>query len=125
VEESALTTPVSGEMIQGFNTKKQHFGVDIAAPTNTAIKAVLDGRVIFAEYTLETGNVIAIQHANNLVSFYKHNASLLTSVGTQVKAGEAIAVIGNTGTKTTGPHLHFELWHDGKPIDAAEYITFY
>ncbi|MEM1324498.1 MAG: peptidoglycan DD-metalloendopeptidase family protein [Bacteroidota bacterium] len=125
VEESALTLPVSGEVIGAFDGKKQHFGVDIAAPTNTAIKAILDGRVIFAEFTMETGNVVAIQHDNNLVSFYKHNSSLLTSVGTQVKAGEAIAVIGNTGTKTTGPHLHFELWHEGKPIDATEYMTFY
>ncbi|MEM9885825.1 MAG: M23 family metallopeptidase [Bacteroidota bacterium] len=125
LEQSYFITPVLGEVIKGFDKDQRHFGTDIVAPSNTPIKAVMDGRVFFADWTMETGNVIGIQHANNLVTFYKHNSMLLKEVGNFVKAGEAVAVIGNTGTKTSGPHLHFELWHNGKVIDAAEYFTFY
>lgn len=125
LDAAFFTPPVSGEVRRAFNAKTRHFGTDIAAPTNTAVKAVLEGYVIFADFTMDTGNVVAIQHANNLVSFYKHNADLLTEVGAKVKAGEAIAVIGNTGMHTTGPHLHFELWYNGRPMDAANYFTFY
>ncbi|MEM0992389.1 MAG: M23 family metallopeptidase [Bacteroidota bacterium] len=125
LEQSYFITPVLGEVIKGFNKDQRHFGTDVVAPANTPIKAVMDGRVFFADWTMETGNVIGIQHANDLITFYKHNSVLLKEVGTFVKAGEAVAVIGNTGTKTTGPHLHFEVWHNGKAVDAAEYFTFY
>lgn len=125
LEAEFFTLPVSGEITKGFDAKKRHFGTDVAAPVNTAVKAVLEGHVIFADWTMETGNVVAIQHENNLVTLYKHNANLLTKLGAHVKAGEAIAVIGNTGTQTTGPHLHFEIWYNGRPIDAADYLTFY
>ena len=73
---------------------------------------------------METGKTIAIQHPNNVVSFYKHNSSLLKKVGDTVKQGEAIAIIGNTGTLSSGPHLHFELWYGGKAVDPSEFVTF-
>ena len=88
------------------------------------VKATLDGTVTLADWTVETGYVIYIQHENNLISVYKHNAELLKKVGNKVKAGDAIAIIGNSGELTTGPHLHFELWHNGTPIDPQTYIVF-
>lgn len=124
LEQLHFIPPVSGEVMKGFDKKTRHFGVDLVAPANTPIKAVMDGYVFFADWTMETGNVIGIQHSNNMITFYKHNSLLLKEVGSMVKAGEAVAVIGDTGTKTDGPHLHFELWHNGKAMDASEYITF-
>ncbi|MEM9931511.1 MAG: M23 family metallopeptidase, partial [Bacteroidota bacterium] len=103
-----LVAPVTGEISAGFNPAEDHLGVDILAPQNTPIKAVRDGVVFMSEYTGSNGNVIGLQHDNNLVTFYKHNSQLLKKVGDRVKAGEAIAIIGNTGTLTSGPHLHFE-----------------
>ncbi len=117
-------TPVKGMVTASFNASQEHFGVDIAANENEPIKATLDGTVLFAGWTSETGNTIQIQHANNLVSVYKHNSVLLKKAGQYVKAGEAIAVIGNSGEQTTGPHLHFELWYNGTPIDPQEYMVF-
>lgn len=124
LESMFLIAPISGAINLGFQPDKKHYGVDIIAPKNTAVKAIADGFVISSDWTLETGNTIAIQHANNVVSFYKHNATLLKKTGDRVKSGEAIAIIGNTGEQTTGPHLHFELWKDGKPLNPAEYIRF-
>ncbi|MEM8523331.1 MAG: M23 family metallopeptidase [Bacteroidota bacterium] len=124
LEQLHFIPPISGEISKGFDEETEHYGIDLVAPKNTAIKAVMDGYVFFADWTMETGNVIGLQHANNTVTFYKHNSSLLKEIGSFVKAGEAIAVIGNTGTKTDGLHLHFELWHHGKAIDPSEYITF-
>ncbi len=118
-----FTTPVNGEVSKGFDIKS-HPAIDIIAPKNTAIKAIMDGYVIASDWTLDFGNMIAIQHANNIISFYKHNSSLLKKTGTFVKAGEAIAIIGNTGELSTGPHLHFELWYKGKSVDPANYIKF-
>ena len=99
-------------------------GRDVLAPKNTAIKAAMDGFIFFSDWTLETGNTLGIQHSNNAITFYKHNSVLLKKAGSYVKAGEAVAIIGNTGTLTDGPHLHFELWHKGKPVDPEEYIKF-
>lgn len=110
LESMFLTTPLSGQVSASFSLAKKHYGTDIIAPKNTPIRAVADGFVVSSDWTLETGNTIAIQHANNVVSFYKHNSSLLKKTGEKVKTGEAIAIIGNTGEQTTGPHLHFELW---------------
>jgi murein DD-endopeptidase MepM/ murein hydrolase activator NlpD len=98
--------------------------VDIVAPENEAIKATLDGVVVFADWTTETGYVIAIQHSNNLISLYKHNSVLLKKEGAFVKAGDVIAVIGNSGEQTSGPHLHFELWYKGLPLNPQDYIVF-
>lgn len=119
-----LLTPILGPISAEFDPNKKHFGVDILAPKNAAIKAVMDGYVIASDWTLESGNTIAIQHANNIVSFYKHNSSLLKKAGSFVQAGEAIAIVGNSGTLSDGPHLHFELWYNGHPVNPTEFINF-
>lgn len=124
LERLFFSPPVSGDISAGFMPDKEHYGVDVLAAKNTAIKAAMDGYVFLSDWTLETGNTIGIQHASNLITFYKHNSVLLKKVGSYVKAGEAVAVIGNTGTMSNGPHLHFELWYKGKPIDPTEYIDF-
>ena len=124
LEQMYFNTPVNGEISAGFMPDKSHYGVDVLAAKNTAIKAAMDGYIFFSDWTLETGNTIGIQHTNNIISFYKHNSALLKKVGSYVKAGEAVAIIGNTGTLTDGPHLHFELWHKGKPVNPTEYINF-
>jgi murein DD-endopeptidase MepM/ murein hydrolase activator NlpD len=124
LEQLFFIPPVSGESTATFDPGKDHFGIDVAAPRNTAIKSAADGMVIFAGYTVETGYSIAIQHPNNVVTMYKHNSLLLKKAGSAVKAGEAIAIIGNTGELTTGPHLHFELWYKGRPVNPSDYIIF-
>ncbi len=119
-----LMPPISGVVSSRFDAESGHYGVDVLAPHDTPVKAIWDGHVITADWTLETGYTIGIQHSNDMVSFYKHNASLLKRSGAFVRAGEAIAIIGNTGKMTSGPHLHFELWLSGKPVDPANYIDF-
>ena len=94
------------------------------AAKNTPIKSMLAGSVIQSDWSIENGHTIAIQHGNNLVSIYKHNSALLKKTGARVKAGEAIAIIGNTGTLTNGPHLHFELWYKGRPVNPTDFIRF-
>ncbi|MCB9285691.1 MAG: M23 family metallopeptidase [Lewinellaceae bacterium] len=124
LEQMYFNSPVRGEISAGFMPDKKHFGVDVLAPKNTAIQAAMDGYIFFSDWTLETGNTIGIQHANNTITFYKHNSALLKKAGSFVKAGEAVAIIGNTGTLSDGPHLHFELWHKGNPVDPRDYIKF-
>ena len=117
--------PTRGMVASDFDANKQHYGIDIAANPNESVLATLDGTVILATYTADTGYVIQVQHAQNLVSVYKHCGSLLKKVGATVKAGEAIALVGKTGEKTTGgPHLHFELWNKGRALDPSKYIVF-
>ena len=116
--------PVKGIITNNYNAKENHFGIDIVGSPNEVVKATLDGTVIMASWTIETGYIIQIQHQNNIVSVYKHNANLLKKEGNQVKAGYAIAIIGNSGELSTGPHLHFELWYNGKPINPQDYIVF-
>lgn len=116
--------PVKGVVTNSFNAQHGHLGVDVVAPPNEVIVAIADGTVTFSSWTLETGYVIQIQHSNNLLSVYKHNSKLLKKSGAQIKAGEAIAIIGNSGELTTGPHLHFELWHNGTPINPEQYVVF-
>ena len=117
--------PTRGMVASDFDANKQHYGIDIAANPNESVLATLDGTVILATYTADTGYVIQVQHAQNLVSVYKHCGSLLKKVGDTVKAGEAIALVGKTGEKTTGgPHLHFELWNKGRALDPSKYIVF-
>ena len=115
--------PTRGMISSGFDANRKHFGIDIAANPNESVLATLDGTVILSTYTAETGYVIQVQHAQNIVSVYKHCGSLLKKVGDTVKAGEAIALVGNTGEKTTGPHLHFELWSKGRALDPSKYIV--
>jgi murein DD-endopeptidase MepM/ murein hydrolase activator NlpD len=124
LEQLFFMPPVAGEVTSGFDFKKDHYGIDIAAPKNTAVKSAADGVVISAGYTVETGYSIAIQHPNNVVTMYKHNSVLLKRAGSAVKAGEAIAIIGNSGENTSGPHLHFELWYKGRAVDPSDYINF-
>ncbi len=124
LEQLYFRPPVNGQISADFNPAKGHFGIDVLAPKNTPVKAAADGYVFISDWTLETGNTIGIQHSNNTITFYKHNSELLKKVGDYVKAGEAIAIVGNTGKLTNGPHLHFELWHNGKPIDPKEYMMF-
>lgn len=119
-----MFSPISGTMSQGFDAKSKHFAVDLVAPKDTPVKSVADGTVLFAEWTSDTGYVIIIEHQDGFTSVYKHNGSLSKSQGDLVKAGEVIASIGNTGELTTGPHLHFELWRKGKPVDPQNYIDF-
>lgn len=119
-----LLPPISGPISAIFDPKEKHYGIDILGPKNTAVKAVMDGFVISSDWTLESGNTIAIQHANNIVSFYKHNSTILKKAGSFVEAGEAIAIIGNSGTLSDGPHLHFELWYNGHPVNPTEFINF-
>lgn len=124
ISEFIFLQPLKGTVTDRFNIKKQHFGIDIVAPKNEAIKATLDGTVIFAEWTAETGYVIQLQHADNIVSIYKHNSVLHKKVGDYVKAGEVIAIVGNSGEFSSGPHLHFELWCNGIPINPEDYMMF-
>lgn len=116
--------PTRGMISSGFDVNQKHYGIDIAASPNESVLSTLDGTVILATYTADTGYVIQIQHNQNLVSVYKHCGSLLKKVGDTVKAGEAIALVGNTGEKTTGPHLHFEVWNKGRALDPTKYIVF-
>jgi len=122
--EYVLYNPISGKISSGFDTSERHYGVDVPAVTNTPVKAVSDGRVVFSEWTIDTGFVIILEHSFNLISVYKHNSSGLITQGDYVKSGQAIALSGNTGELTTGPHLHFELWSNGNPVDPLEYISF-
>ncbi len=117
-------TPLKGIITNNFNPKDKHYGVDVVASKNSAIKATLDGVVIFSVWTLKTGYSIAIQHQNNIISVYKHNSALLKEEGDFVKAGEVIAILGGSGELSTGSHLHFELWYNGMPINPVDYITF-
>ncbi|OJV22766.1 MAG: hypothetical protein BGO30_00115 [Bacteroidetes bacterium 41-46] len=116
--------PVKGIISDGFNLAANHPYVDIAAPANSVVSSVLDGTVIMAAWTDETGFTIQIQHSNDLISIYKHNSKLLKRTGDKVKAGSAIALVGNTGSLTTGYHLHFELWYKGSAVDPTKYIKF-
>lgn len=116
--------PLTGIITREFNPTLEHYGIDIVASNSQVIKATLDGAVIFSDWTLETGYIIGIQHKNNLISIYKHNSSLLKQQGAWVKAGETISIVGESGELSTGPHLHFELWHNGKPINPKEFIAF-
>lgn len=121
---NALFAPVNGPVTAGFDLANEHYAVDIAVSENTPVKATADGTVIFAEWTVQTGYVIILEHQNNLLSVYKHNASLIKKQGDLVKTGEIIATAGETGELTTGVHLHFELWSNGYPVNPELFIDF-
>lgn len=117
--------PVKGIVSGKYELRTKHFGTDIVTKPNFPVSAVLDGTVIFTAWTMETGYVIEIQHVNNLVSVYKHNASLMKESGDLVRAGEQIAVVGSSGELyTSGPHLHFEIWYKGGALDPEKHILF-
>ena len=117
-------SPIKGVVTSKFDRKKNHFGTDIVAKKDEPIKCVYDGVVVISHWTSETGYVIGIQHENNYFSLYKHNSVLLKEEGDRVNSGEVIAIIGNSGEFSSGPHLHFELWHKGTPINPENYILF-
>jgi murein DD-endopeptidase MepM/ murein hydrolase activator NlpD len=117
-------TPLTGIISDRYNSKTKHFGIDLVAKEKSRISSVLDGTVIVSHWTSETGYVIAIQHKNDYISLYKHNSLLLKEVGDFVNAGDHIAIIGNSGELSSGPHLHFELWHKGTPVNPENYISF-
>jgi murein DD-endopeptidase MepM/ murein hydrolase activator NlpD len=119
-----LFPPVNGPVSEPYNLKEKHYAVDIVVSKDTPVKATADGVVIFSEWTATTGYVIIIEHSYGLISIYKHNASLTKSQGDLVKAGEVIATAGNSGELSTGPHLHFELWNDGYPVNPTNFIDF-
>ena len=122
--KNVFFSPLTGTISQPFDLNEKHYAIDIVAQTGTPVKAVADGTVILAEWTAETGYVITIQHSNEFISVYKHNGTLLKQQGDVVKSGEAIASVGSTGELTTGPHLHFELWNNGFPVNPTNYIDF-
>lgn len=124
LENLFMFTPLKGVVTNKFGESEGHYGVDIVSEKGARVCAILDGTVIFTGWTVETGYVIQIQHKHNLISIYKHNERLLKNMGDKVQAGEAIAHVGNSGELTTGPHLHFELWYNGAPVDAEQYMSF-
>lgn len=124
LEQIFLVAPINGDVMKPYDPTQSHLGVDIQAAKNTAVKATAAGVVFMSEFTSANGNVVGIQHDNDLISFYKHNSELLKKVGDRVNSGEAIAISGNTGSLSTGPHLHFELWYRGKTVDPVDYLSF-
>lgn len=124
LDQFSFFSPLRGVVSDTFSAKSKHYGVDIVAPKGAVIKATQGGTVIVSTWSADTGHMLAVQHPNNIVSFYKHNSSLLKKQGDQVNAGEAIAIIGNTGELTDGPHLHFELWFHGQPVNPQRYMQF-
>ena len=122
--EQYFYSPIEGIVTTQFNIKDEHYGIDIVSKSNEPVKSVAEGTVVFSDWTQESGNVIAIQHRGDIISVYKHNSALLKKVGSFVNSGQVIAIIGNTGEFTTGPHLHFEMWYNGNPVDPEEFISF-
>ena len=119
-----LFSPVVGKVTSGFDFGTKHFGIDVALPLKTPVKAVAGGTVVFAEWTVQTGFVIILEHTFGLTSIYKHNDSGIIKQGDLIEPGQVIAFSGNTGELTSGPHLHFELWREGNPINPLDYINF-
>jgi len=124
IENKILFQPVQGEITQNFNKKEDHFAIDIAVDEGTPVKSISEGRVLFSDWTVQTGYVIIIDHGDMLTSVYKHNSSLVKKQNETVNAGEIVALSGNHGTLTSGPHLHFEVWKNGRPIDPMQLFNF-
>ena len=124
IENLLFFVPVRGLITQSYSFDERHYGIDIVTKENELIKSILNGVVVLSSWTFETGHVVAVQHENGLLSVYKHNSVLLKEQGERVEAGEALAIIGNSGKWSSGPHLHFELWHNNNPVDPEEYILF-
>lgn len=116
--------PITGFKVAPFDPQAEHYGVDIVSKKDEPVKAMADGTVILTGWTQTDGNIIAIQHRENLISIYKHNSALTKEVGDVISAGDIIAIIGNTGELTSGPHLHIELWYNGSAVNPEEFISF-
>jgi len=119
-----LFPPVNGVISEDYNIEDKHYAVDVVVKKDTPVKATADGTVIFAEWTAQTGYVVILEHSNELISVYKHNASITKEQGDLVKAGEVIAMAGDSGELSSGPHLHFELWNRGYPVNPNNFIDF-
>src|SRR5690606_29303716 len=124
LQELFYFAPVSGIVTSPFDPSSGHYGVDIVAKDNEPVKAVAEGSVIFSGWSQEYGYTLIIQHKAGTISVYKHNSELLEREGSYVGAGNVIAIIGNTGELTDGPHLHFELWYNGNPVNPEEFVSF-
>ena len=124
LQETFFFSPITGFVSDKYDAKRGHFGVDIVTKANEPIKSIADGTVILSSWTQDSGYVIMVQHQANLISVYKHNAELLKKAGTFVNAGEILSIVGNSGEMTSGPHLHFELWYNGNPLNPEEFVTF-
>lgn len=124
LREIYFFSPITGYISAPFNPLEDHYGIDVVAKKDEPIKSIADGTVVFADWTQNDGYVIAVQHGQNLISIYKHNSSLAKELGAIITAGDIVAIIGNTGERTSGPHLHFELWYDGAPVNPEEFISF-
>ncbi|MBI1315496.1 peptidoglycan DD-metalloendopeptidase family protein [bacterium] len=124
IENLSFFSPVKGIVSRKFEHGRKHVGIDILSEKNAPVKSCLDGVVVFAEWTTETGYVLIVQHENELMSAYKHNSALLKRQGDPVRAGEPVAIIGNSGEQSNGPHLHFELWHKGYALDPETLMRF-
>ena len=117
-------TPLSGTFTEKYDVNKNHFGIDIVSEEGSIINSIADGIVVINNWTKETGFVIGVQHSDGFLSFYKHNSKILKNIGDYVKSGEGIAIIGSSGELSSGPHLHFELWKNGKSVNPENYIVF-
>lgn len=124
LQETFFFSPITGFVSDKYDAKRGHFGVDVVTKANEPIKCIADGTVIMSSWTQDSGYVIMVQHQANLISVYKHNAELLKKAGTFVNAGEILSIVGNSGEMTSGPHLHFELWYNGNPLNPEEFVTF-
>ena len=124
IENKMFISPIKGEITQQFDPSNNHFALDLSADVGTPVKAVLDGKIIFSEWSVDTGYVLIVDHGDNIISVYKHNSKSLKEQNMFVKAGEVIAYSGNQGTLSTGPHLHFELWKNGTPINPEPLFNF-
>ena len=124
IENKMFFTPIKGEITQGFNSKENHYALDISADIGTPVKSILEGKIIFSEWSVYTGYVIIVDHGQGIISVYKHNSKALKKQNDFVQAGEVIAYSGNQGNLSTGPHLHFELWKNGTPINPQPLLNF-
>lgn len=124
IENKMFFSPIKGDITQPFNFEENHFAIDVAADIGTPVKSILDGKILFSEWSVDTGHVIIVDHGDNIVSVYKHNSKSLKEQNDFVQAGEVIAYSGNQGSLSSGPHLHFELWKNGTPIDPEPLLNF-
>ena len=119
-----MSSPVRGIIIDSFNSSAKHYGVDIVLKEQTPVKAIADGIVLLSEWTMDSGHTVIVYHRDQLTSVYKHNYLSKVKTGDYVKQGQVVALSGNTGELTSGPHLHFELWDSNGPINPEDFIIF-
>lgn len=124
IENKTFYTPLKGEITQSFNFKENHFGLDISVRLGTAVRSISNGRVVFSEWSVDTGHVLIIDHGEKTLSVYKHNKKVLKKQNDLVRAGEIIAYSGDQGQLSSGPHLHLEIWINGAPINPELLINF-